>query len=867
MTNRMSNSHIAYLLLRTSLRHWRHSWLSYLTLVGIIALGVGAFNGIRQASRAAAANFGLFNEAVSGKSDFILQGIAGQPLSHKQLHSLVPLTHTQDWHLLPVIEGNATYVHPESSDLIPLQIIGLDLIALGNLPQFNELGLSFSSSQSTDSDKWYQWLQADSGVWVTHALSQRLQHQSGQQLPLMAGGTLQSVRIAGQLGDANSDLPDDLIIADIRTVQNFLGREQAFDRIEILLADRSLAADPKAFKVFEQRLRQQLPSGVELQAAADRLANRASMTAAFRLNLSILSLIALLVGAYLILQALDASIVRRREELATLRSLGVGAGTLFAMAMLESGLMGILGSFLGLGLGQLLASVAVHGLSDTINTLYFATAAQAIELQGSDVWIALSLGLGFSLMAGLLPARDAMLTPPAQILARGDWSPGFTWLRSARFSLSLFGLGLLCLLLPPLQIEGGAKMALGGFLAAGLWISSLALLSGQFLVLLARTMQKLASHPVWRMAMSRLADGSSRHRLALAGLVVAVGMVTGMLQLVGSFRGTIQNWFEVRFEADLYISERGAQGAGSNSGIRPEVLQAIESLPELEFADTLHMARVQAPLGVTQLIGADFAFWQHQKSHIWLQAPGRLVPASGAQPALVSESFARRFDCLQGGVIALETASGSQKITPIGIFADYGSEFGSVVIDLPIWKTWTLQDRALNTSLYLKPGLDSHLLRDRLRLQFPALDIRNNHELRAYALSIFEQTFQVTRALNVIGLFVACVGLLLGLIALFEECQMTWRTLAFIGFSRREIIWVGSLEGAGLSLVAWLSGTILGLLLGWLLLACINVQSFGWTLIWHLPAWQLLLFGLGLILMGLACGLVAALRVSKRLEV
>lgn len=862
----MHHSQIVYLLLRTSLRHWKHSWLSYLTLVGIIALGVGAFNGIRQASRAAAANFGLFNEAVSGKSDFILQGIAGQPLNHKQLHSLVPLTYSQDWHLLPVIEGNATYVDPESSDLIPLQVIGLDLIALGNLPQFNELGLSFSVSQSEDSEKWYQWLQPDSGVWMTHSLAQRLQYQRGQQLPLMAGGTLQSVRIAGQLGDASSDLPDDLIIADIRTLQNFLGREQVLDRIEILLADRSLAADPIAFRDFEQRLRQQLPSGVELQAATDRLANRASMTAAFRLNLSILSLIALLVGAYLILQALDAAIVRRREELATLRSLGVGTGTLFSLAMLESALLGLWGSLLGMGLGQLFASVAVYGLSDTINTLYFATAAQAIELQGSDIRIALALGFGFSLIAGLLPARDAMLTPPAQILARGDWSPGFAWLQSRSFSLSLFGLGWLCLLLPPLPIEGGSNMALGGFLAAGLWISSCALLSGQSLVLLARVMQKLSSRPVWRMAMSRLADGSSRHRLALAGLVVAVGMVTGMLQLVGSFRGTIQNWFEVRFEADLYISERGAQGAGSNSGIRPEVLEAIESLPELTFADTLYMTRVQAPLGVTQLIGADFAFWKDQKSQIWLQAPGSLVPHADAQPALVSESFARRFDCLQGGVITLETAAGSHKITPIGIFADYGSEFGTAVVDLPVWKAWTVQDRALNTSLYLRSGLDSRRLRDRLRLQFPALDIRNNHELRAYALRIFEQTFQVTRALNVIGLFVACVGLLLGLIALFEECRVTWRTLAFIGFSRREIIWVGALEGAGLSLVAWLSGTILGLLLGWLLLAVINVQSFGWTLLWHLPIWQIWLFGFGLIVVGLACGFWAALRVSKRLQ-
>lgn len=852
-----------YLLFRTTLRHWRQSWISYLTLVCIIALGVGAFNGIRQASRAAAANFGLFNEAVSGRSDFILQGIAGQPLNHKQLQALVSLTHAQDWHLLPVIEGNATYVDPASADLVPLRLIGLDLIALGNVPEFNELGLSFSASQSEDSEKWYQWLQPTAGFWVTHALAERLQLENESQLPLMAGGRLQSIAIAGQLGDDGSDLPDDLMIADILTLQKFLGRAQNLDRVEVLLADRTLAAEPKAFKDFEQRLRKQLPAEVELQAAADRLAERASMTSAFRLNLSILSLIALLVGAYLILQALDAAIVRRREELATLRSLGVGTRSLFTLVLLEACILGLLGSLLGLGLGHLLASVVVYGLSDTINTLYFATAAQAIELTSGDAWIAFALGLGFSSVAGVLPARDAMLTPPAQILARGDWSPGFFWLRSRLLSLSLFGLGILCLLIPPQQIAGGAKMPLGGFLAAALWISAFALIGGQCLVYLARAMQKLSSSPVWQLAMSRLADGSSRHRLALAGLVVAVGMVSGMLQLVGSFRGTIQTWFEVRFEADLYLSERGAQGAGSSAGIRPEVLQALELLPELNFADTLYMTRVQAPIGVTQLMGVDFAFWQHQKAQIWLQAPGTLPAVAGVEPALVSESFARRFDCLEGGVITFETASGLQRITPIGIFADYGSELGTAVVDIPIWKAWTRQNQALNTSLYLKPSSDSRSIRDRLRLQFPALDVRNNHELQAYALSIFEQTFQVTRALNVIGLFVACVGLLLGLLALFEECRMTWRTLTFMGFSRREIIGVGALEGAGLSLAGWLSGTLLGLLLGWLLVAVINVQSFGWTLIWHVPVWQFLFFGLALIFVGLFCGFLAALRVSK----
>ena len=159
------------------------------------------------------------------------------------------------------------------------------------------------------------------------------------------------------------------------------------------------------------------------------------------------------------------------------------------------------------------------------------------------------------------------IKPTAQVLARGDWSPGFSWLRNPRNGVLLLLLGGGFLLLPPILMESGSKIPVGGFLAAGCWILGAALLSGHVLVLLARWTRPFTRGPISRLACSRLQDGSSRHRLAVAGLVVAVSMVTGMFQMIDSFRDTIQEWFDVRFQADLYVSESGVTGSGNINGI------------------------------------------------------------------------------------------------------------------------------------------------------------------------------------------------------------------------------------------------------------------------------------------------------------
>jgi putative ABC transport system permease protein len=213
------------------------------------------------------------------------------------------------------------------------------------------------------------------------------------------------------LEDEQNNLPDDLVLADIPTVQNLLSRPGELNRLEVVINQADKREDKTYLSQVQKRIQQSLPSHLSLSPTENRAADRAAMTAAFRLNLTILSLIAILVGAYLILQALDAAVVRRRGEIATLRSMGVDGGILFGTYLLEAFVLGVIGSFLGVGVGYLLALGAVGMLADTVNALYFATSVEAVSMNGVDLSIGLGLGIVFSLLAGWLPARDATLTP------------------------------------------------------------------------------------------------------------------------------------------------------------------------------------------------------------------------------------------------------------------------------------------------------------------------------------------------------------------------------------------------------------------------------------------------------------------------
>jgi putative ABC transport system permease protein len=412
------------LLLKFTWRHWLAAKWSYLLILLIVAVGIGSLNGIRQASRAATANFGLFNEAVSGRSDFLIQASVG-PLESAQLADLGQLSHTSDWHLFPVIEGPVKQLSTDGTVPRQLRLVGLDVLSVSNLPYSIEQGFNVGDGKGN----WYDWIVGGPKILVGERFLEKTGLQVDDMFQVSVAGRVLTLEIAGALKGKDAPVPEDIIIADLPLAQTILARPGELDRVEVILDDRKLAGNPKALAMVEGRLRKGLPDGVVLKPSTERVAERSGMTRAFRLNLMILSLISMMVSAYLILQALDAAVVRRRGEIATLKSLGVSARTIRFTLLLEAAVIGLIGSALGIGLGVLLAAGTVQALVDTVNALYFATSVESIQLRASDLWVGFGMGIAMSLLAGWLPARDAMLTPPAQILARGDWSPGFRWLQ------------------------------------------------------------------------------------------------------------------------------------------------------------------------------------------------------------------------------------------------------------------------------------------------------------------------------------------------------------------------------------------------------------------------------------------------------
>ena len=228
-------------------------------LIGIVAVGVGAFNGIRQASRAASANFGLFNQAISGQSDFLIES-PSQRLQEEDLADMEAIAGQPDWHLIPVIEGSVTAVRQKTESKKQLRLIGLDLLSLGNLPKLSRQSIQFSE----DENEWYDWLGTENEVWVTRKLADDLALEEGGGIPFLASGRAGEMKIRMVLEDEQNNLPDDLVLADIPTVQNLLSRPGELNRLEVVINQADKREDKTYLSQIQKRIQQSLPSHLSL---------------------------------------------------------------------------------------------------------------------------------------------------------------------------------------------------------------------------------------------------------------------------------------------------------------------------------------------------------------------------------------------------------------------------------------------------------------------------------------------------------------------------------------------------------------------------------------------------------------------------
>ncbi len=830
-------STVLLILRRCALRHWRLALRQQLALMLILALGSSVYLAVRLASNAALSGFETFTDGVTRQPDWTVQALAGS-LHESDLREMRAALGPRPVSLLPVVEETVTPAldtgNGEIGSRATWRLLGVDFISLLNLRGEAPAGFGTANMQSMHA-----------GVYV----SPKLGVKTGEELRLIVDDRIITLKVAGVVPEIPGvpGLPAHLLLMDLPEAQTMLQRGDRVDRVEVLAQDSIL------FPHLRVETGDLLKAKWQVRGGEDQRHLAGTMTQAFRLNLTILSLLALLVGGYLIFQALDGVVLRRREEIGILKSLGVTDRTIQIAFLLEAALLGLCGGALGVLLGWLGAQAAVGGVTKTMNALYGATSEQQAALSLREALLALSISILASLIAAWWPARMAARTPPAHMLGRhaAPFEGGTLW-RVEWIGWAMMLAALLLAQLPVLRLANGTRLPLAGYSAALLWMVGAGLAASTLLRLAAR---KKVLSAVWRIALSHLRRPTVRHRFAVAALASAVAMTTGMAVMVASFDHTMRGWIDRTMKADIYISSAGAQSASSTHAISPETVKELGREPGVSELAFVQAKKLLWHDGEVLILGTDPVFAHRHGLYAWVQAPQHEAwwqTADAITPAIMSESWSERFETHVGDVIDLA----GHKVRVVAMNAEYGNERGSVTLPAAVFRQWFETDEAWRVALMLKPGADAETVRTHIEAKQPGLSVFTNAHLRREALRIFRQTFSVTHALEVIGVIVAVAGLGLALTSLMLERRATLATLRSLGMTQREIAKAAALEGLGVATAGAVTGIAAGLWLGWLLVYRINKQCFGWTLQFHAVGWHLAVLGAAVVATGM---LVAAL--------
>jgi putative ABC transport system permease protein len=305
--------------------------------------------------------------------------------------------------------------------------------------------------------------------------------------------------------------------------------------------------------------------------------------------------------------------------------------------------------------------------------------------------------------------------------------------------------------------------------------------------------------------------------------------------MVSSFRYTVVAWLAQTVQGDVYISPPSATATANSATIDPAADAIVRGWPGVARVDTLRSVAVDSPDGPVQLAAVDNPGLGDER--IFLAADGtpeEVWAAMQAGAVIVSEPYANRVGLpRRGGQVTLLTEQGARTFPVAGIYYDYASSQGTVMLALPLYRELWQDTATTALALRLEDGVDpdqiTQALQDALA-PVQSLQVRPNQALRDEALLIFDRTFAITGALQLLATLVAFIGVLSALLSLMLDKQRELGILRAVGLTGRQLWRLVSLETGLMGAVAGLLAMPTGLALALILIYIINRRSFGWTL-------------------------------------
>lgn len=781
----------------------RHPWQTWLSIVGI-ALGVAVVIAVDLANESARRGFRLSVEQVTGPATHQIEAASGAIA--ETLYAELRLDHdlTQ---AAPIIDA------PVRVGGRSLTLLGIDPIAAA------PMGRGVSGADPTGL---LRLLREPDTLALAAADAERLDVAVGDVIDVDLGATTRSMTVAAVVPAAAAAGLSGLAITDIATAQEVLGRIGEIERIDLVLDGAAASALAAA-----------LPEGLRLLPAERRGHALAQMTRAFHINLTAMSLLAMLVGAFIVYNTMTFAVLQRRPLLGTLRMLGATRTQLFALVLVEAVVLALIGAVLGILGGIAVGAGLVQLVTRTINDLYFQLSVRSLHVAPLSLLKGVGLGVGVTLVAALGPALEAARSQPRDVLRRTLVEQRgrrlLPWLAAAG-ALSLSG-GLL------LAQLSARSMPLG-FVALFLVIVGVSLVMPLVVDAFARLTTPLLAALFGiggRLAARGITASITRSGLAVAALAVAVAATVGVGIMIGSFRASVADWLGDRLSSDIYVSAAEADGAGRAGDLPSDLGRTLRGLPGVAGVSEGRGQRIEARSGPVQLLALTtstdpprgFRFMGDRAEDLWSRwRTGELV--------LVSEPYAYHQGVGVGDSIELFTVNGWRSLQVGGVFQDYGSSTGLLVLPRDLYtRLW--DDPGISTfGVVLAPDAQAETVAARIDRLLAERDIaasvQTNRGIRELSLTIFDRTFTITEVLRLLAVGVAFVGILSALMALELERGKDYAVLRATGMTRGQLRLLILLQTSAMGLAAGLLAIPLGVLMGALLIDVINLRSFGWTM-------------------------------------
>tara|TARA_Y100001970_G_C14258159_1_gene877184 strand:+ start:8338 stop:10941 length:2604 start_codon:yes stop_codon:yes gene_type:complete len=813
-----------YILWINAFRYYFRSFTQSILAVLGVAVGIAVFVAVDLANDSAKQSFRNSAVSIFGDTEFQLMG-STSGISENVYSDVVKSAELQPLLniIRPIIDKQITLTDSNGVE-DKYRLLGINVINENVLSRNNKYGIDFLNSSQTSFNFF-----AENQVFVSSILASKKQLSIADEF--LVEDTNNKISIVGFFQGDNSlqrELMQNVIITDISVAQNITNSNGILTRIDISSVydqNEKIALD-KWFSL--------LPSGVQLIPSYTYSEARKSITKSFDTNLLALSLLALLVGLYLIYNMMTFSIHRRKNLFGTLRAIGVTKNEIFFLVLVEGLLIGLIGAIFGIMLGILLAYFLLGLISSTINYQFFSSSPNSIALDITIIYQALILGISGSIVSVLIPAWSASRIQPRELIdIYGKYST------YNNYHMVLFFLGLLLCSFGYLITLTPITNLIIGFIAMFLVIVGLSLTvpttTQIVLLIISSILEKIGRPTIFTLSVETIKNSLNTIAICIAALSVSIAMTIGIGCMIQSFRATVEEWLNQSLVADIYIAPPTLSFGQDLKGIDDEFIKYVNDIPEIEYISQLGSFEIFKDGYLLNLIVVDSAekifdeviqLKEGEKKDIW----NDFVQTDSI---LISEPLAFQKNIQINDTFDILTDTGLKSFTVRGIYYDYSSTSGIAMVSKQVYDNYWNNSKVTSLALYLNDSQNSELVFNKLLDKFDTdwdLQIISSKKLNNASMEIFDKTFEITFVLRSISLIVAFIGILGAISAIILSRAREFSILKSIGFTNNQLRTIIGNQTFIIGVISGLISIPLGIIITNLLIQIINKQSFGWSI-------------------------------------